>query len=408
MYGHLPPSNAPRMPSTPRHPGDSSSYKPGDEWSVDRPASQSKIHPLPSYKLHTPMSPDTIRDAFLPVSKWDDVIADHDVSTLIDFVSLPSDEEPLLKVLLEEVVDWLDFVCSSIDDLDANFLNLVTRTTDKRIYVSGYRFFINVSNEPIVSETAGREAFLEALKVGRGIRGAIYDLSYRMTTRQNDKDRSRSPFYRFLVTIHLRSDSLFDYPYSISLNFLMLKLCIRAIVVERARAYHEELYHSLIDETGYIFGLLLDQFRIVVPFSYSKAPSSLVQGNMPNNTLVVRGSELSATTVITMVESDSIVRESFGPGDSTKWPKDDLGCTDDGYCFLISSENPFAPAQLKEKVIETQRSIVLREKDRGIIYCTTIALIKELSVLLDIPYYTSSLDLRLDERANTEEKKKRF
>ncbi|KAG2359104.1 hypothetical protein BDR07DRAFT_1378933 [Suillus spraguei] len=48
-------------------------------------------------------------------------------------------------------------------------------------------------------------ALLEALKVGRGIKGAIYDLSYRMTTRQNDKDRSRSPFYRFLVTIHLQS-----------------------------------------------------------------------------------------------------------------------------------------------------------------------------------------------------------
>ncbi|KAG2030602.1 hypothetical protein BDR03DRAFT_986972 [Suillus americanus] len=65
-------------------------------------------------------------------------------------------------------------------------------------------------------------------------------------------------------------------------------------------------------------------------------------------------------------------------------------------------------AQLKEKVIETHRSIVLQEKDRGIIYCTTIALIKELSELLYIPYYTSRLDDQLDDSANTEEKNRRF
>jgi superfamily II DNA helicase RecQ len=65
-------------------------------------------------------------------------------------------------------------------------------------------------------------------------------------------------------------------------------------------------------------------------------------------------------------------------------------------------------AKLKDKVVETHRSIVLQEKDRGIIYCTTIALIKDLSELLHIPYYTSRLDDQLDESSNTEEKNRRF
>ncbi|KAG2336057.1 P-loop containing nucleoside triphosphate hydrolase protein, partial [Suillus weaverae] len=64
--------------------------------------------------------------------------------------------------------------------------------------------------------------------------------------------------------------------------------------------------------------------------------------------------------------------------------------------------------QLKEKVVEIHHSIVLQERDRAIIYCTTIALIKELSELLQIPYYTSTLDDKLDERANADEKKRRF
>ncbi|KAG2345281.1 hypothetical protein BDR05DRAFT_946802 [Suillus weaverae] len=45
--------------------------------------------------------------------------------------------------------------------------------------------------------------------------------------------------------------------------------------------------------------------------------------------------------------------------------------------------------QLKEKIIEIHHSIVLQERDRAIIYCMTIALIKELSELLQIPHYTS-------------------
>ncbi|KAG2063588.1 P-loop containing nucleoside triphosphate hydrolase protein [Suillus decipiens] len=65
-------------------------------------------------------------------------------------------------------------------------------------------------------------------------------------------------------------------------------------------------------------------------------------------------------------------------------------------------------AQLKEKVLETHRSIVLQEKDRGIIYCTTITLIKELSELLNIPFYMSRLDDQLDDSTNTEEKNRRF
>jgi hypothetical protein len=47
-------------------------------------------------------------------------------------------------------------------------------------------------------------------------------------------------------------------------------------------------------------------------------------------------------------------------------------------------------------------------KDRRIIYCTTIALIRELSELLHIPYYTSRLNDQLDESSNTEAKNRRF
>ncbi|KAG1875685.1 hypothetical protein F4604DRAFT_1924747 [Suillus subluteus] len=65
-------------------------------------------------------------------------------------------------------------------------------------------------------------------------------------------------------------------------------------------------------------------------------------------------------------------------------------------------------AQLKEKVIETHRLIILQEKDRGIIYCTTIALIKELSELLNILYYTSRLNDQLNNSTNSEEKNRRF
>ncbi|KAG1760540.1 P-loop containing nucleoside triphosphate hydrolase protein [Suillus occidentalis] len=93
--------------------------------------------------------------------------------------------------------------------------------------------------------------------------------------------------------------------------------------------------------------------------------------------------------------------------------------TSDDYrnCFklfhLITALNAdptftLSTTKLKDKVVETHRSIVLHEKDRGIIYCTTIALIKELSELLQIPYYTSRLDDQLDESSNTEEKNRRF
>ncbi|KAG2740332.1 P-loop containing nucleoside triphosphate hydrolase protein [Suillus brevipes Sb2] len=54
------------------------------------------------------------------------------------------------------------------------------------------------------------------------------------------------------------------------------------------------------------------------------------------------------------------------------------------------------------------RSTTLNANDRGIIYCTRIDLIKELSQALDIPYYTSKVDDSLDESANTQEKKQRF
>ncbi|KAG1857414.1 hypothetical protein F4604DRAFT_1685247 [Suillus subluteus] len=50
----------------------------------------------------------------------------------------------------------------------------------------------------------------------------------------------------------------------------------------------------------------------------------------------------------------------------------------------------------------------LQEKDRGIIYCTTIALIKELSELLNILYYMSRLNDQLNGSTNTEEKNRRF
>jgi hypothetical protein len=52
------------------------------------------------------------------------------VSALISLVSLPSDDEPLLKVLLKEVEFWLDTACSSTDGLDAIFLNLVNSPTE--------------------------------------------------------------------------------------------------------------------------------------------------------------------------------------------------------------------------------------------------------------------------------------
>lgn len=128
------------------------------------------------------------------------------------------------------------------------------------------------------------------------------------------------------------------------------------------RAYNESLFQYLINNTKYIFGLLLEQFRIVAPFSYSKAPSSLVKWSARRNALVIRGSELSPTTMVTLIDSlfrhsedllskiltgfdlsafDRTIQESLGSGHSAKWPKDDLGCTDVGYSFITSALNPF-------------------------------------------------------------------
>jgi hypothetical protein len=63
---------------------------------------------------------------------------------------------------------------------------------------------------------------------------------------------------------------------------------------------------------------------------------------------------------------------------------------------------------LIQKFTEVFHSITLGEHDRGVIYCTRIALIKELAAALQIPYYTSKLDPQLDEHANTMEKNHRF
>ncbi|KAG1855080.1 hypothetical protein C8R48DRAFT_776481 [Suillus tomentosus] len=61
-----------------------------------------------------------------------------------------------------------------------------------------------------------------------------------------------------------------------------------------------------------------------------------------------------------------------------------------------------------QKFTDVFNSTVLNAMDRGIIYCTRIDLIKDLAKTLGIPYYTSKLDDQLDERANTQEKKRRF
>lgn len=53
-------------------------------------------------------------------------------------------------------------------------------------------------------------------------------------------------------------------------------------------------------------------------------------------------------------------------------------------------------------------SIELGADDRGIIYCTRLDLIMELSKLLGIPYYTSKLLPDIDDRANGDEKTHRF
>lgn len=93
---------------------------------------QVKIYRRQTHTQYFPTSQQSLCDAFISVSKWHDVIADRDVSILIDFVFVQSDQETLLKTLLEEVEDWLENVCScsSIDDLDATFLNLINSTTE--------------------------------------------------------------------------------------------------------------------------------------------------------------------------------------------------------------------------------------------------------------------------------------
>ncbi|KAG1853957.1 hypothetical protein F4604DRAFT_1932927 [Suillus subluteus] len=100
---------------------------------------QVKIYRHQTHTQHFPISQQSLCDAFISVSKWHDVIADRDVSILIDFVSVQSDQEPLLKALLEEVEDWLENVCScsSIDGLDATFLNLIKSTTEPNFLMPG-------------------------------------------------------------------------------------------------------------------------------------------------------------------------------------------------------------------------------------------------------------------------------
>lgn len=91
-------------------------------------------------------------------------------------------------------------------------------------------------------------ALLEALQDGKGVTLAIYELSYRMATHPVVNDRRRSPFYQFLVTVHHRTDFRFDHPYSISLNILMLQLCIRVTVIERAQhLVHLHHFDNLVE-----------------------------------------------------------------------------------------------------------------------------------------------------------------
>ncbi|KAG1843457.1 hypothetical protein DFJ58DRAFT_731573 [Suillus subalutaceus] len=53
--------------------------------------------------------------------------------------SVQSDQEPLLKALLKEVEDWLENVCScsSINDLNATFLNMINSTTEPNFLMPG-------------------------------------------------------------------------------------------------------------------------------------------------------------------------------------------------------------------------------------------------------------------------------
>lgn len=66
-----------------------------------------------------------------------------------------------------------------------------------------------------------------------------------------------------------------------------------------------------------------------------------------------------------------------------------------------------SPVQPKKKIIKTHCWIILKKQDRGIIYYMTITLIKKLSILLDIPYYTSTLNNQLDKDVNEQEKKRK-
>ncbi|KAG1720862.1 uncharacterized protein EDB91DRAFT_1088677 [Suillus paluster] len=68
-----------------------------------------------------------------------------------------------------------------------------------------------------------------------------------------------------------------------------------------------------------------------------------------------------------------------------------------------------APAnEVIKRFTDVFKSTILNPTDRGIIYCTRIDLIKDLAQSLDIQYYTSKVDDQLDERANVQEKKRRF
>ncbi|KIK39210.1 hypothetical protein CY34DRAFT_14556 [Suillus luteus UH-Slu-Lm8-n1] len=298
-------------------------------------------------------------DAFLSASRWDTVIVGRDVFSLISLVSLPSDEELLLKILLKEVEFWLNTACSSTDGLDAIFLNLVNSPTE---HLANHSFQKPLSQDYVSRCSTLWGCFL--CMIVRSIDSAqsmlffddeqvVATLALLEALQDVVNDRCRSPFYLFLVTVHHRTDFQFDHPYSISLNILMLQLCIHVTVIERAQhlvhlhhfnnlveAYNESLFQYLIDDTTYIFGLLLEQFRIVAPFSYSKAPLSLVKWSAPRNahsedllSQILTGFDLSTF--------DRIIQESIGSEHSDKWPKDDLGCMDEGYSFVTSAHNPF-------------------------------------------------------------------
>jgi hypothetical protein len=127
---------------------------------------------------------------------------------------------------------------SRCSTLWGRFLCMIVRSIDR---AQSMLFF---DDEQVVATLA----LLDALQDGKGVTLAIYELSYRMATHPAVIDRCRSPFYQFLVTVHLRTDSRFDHPYSISLNMLMLQLCIRVTVIERAQhLVHLHHFDNLVE-----------------------------------------------------------------------------------------------------------------------------------------------------------------